>query len=166
MVDLASVSGGVKSGVSSLSASEHQAAVHALSKLTESSASHGVASVFGGTFKSATVSSGSVHTESIKSASVVSGKGADTFSGGVHSGAAPAIHAIGSDTVVAGSAFAKTELSSGTGKALSADTIKAAGTTAADVKTAPDTKASGTTITMADKTSITLTGVTPHIVKH
>jgi hypothetical protein len=161
MVDMATVDGGTRSGVSSLSPSEHHAAISALSKLTEGSASHGVASVFGGTLQSATVSSGA----SQKSPTLVSGRGADTFAGGVHSGAAPAVKAIGSDTVVAGSAFAKTELSTGPNRALTADTIKSAGTTAADVKTAPDTKASGTTITMADKTSITLTGVTPHSVK-
>jgi hypothetical protein len=75
----------------------------------------------------------------------------------------PAIHTIGSDTVVAGSAFSKTELTNtGASRALSSDTINVAGTTAASVKTALDLKSTGHTITMPDKTSITLSGVTPH----
>ncbi len=137
-----------------MSASEHQAAVRAIAKLSGSSGvTHGVSSVFGGTFKSATVSSGTT---------LVSGKGADTFAGGVHSAATPTVKAVGSDTVVAGSAFGKTELSAGTSRGLTADTISVAGTTATGVKTTPEVKSSGQTITMADKTSITLTGVTAH----
>jgi hypothetical protein len=166
MVDMATINGGSKVGVSSLSASEHQAAINALAKLSGSSGgTKGVSSVFGGTFKNATVSSGTAHADAAKTASgttLVSGKGADTFAGGVHSAAAPAVKAVGSDTVVAGSAFGKTELAAGSTRALTGDTISVAGTTAAGVKTTPEVKAGGQTITMADKTSITLTGVTAH----
>jgi len=165
MVDMATMSGGAKLGIHSLTPAERHAAINALSKLTHSSASKGVASVFGGALKSATLSGGSVHSASIKTTggtTLVAGRGADTFAGGVQSGVKPAINTIGSDTVVAGSAFGKTELTTGGSRALSSDTINVAGTTAAGVKTAVDTKSTGHTITMADKTSITLNGVTPH----
>jgi hypothetical protein len=162
-----SVDGGAKHGIASLSPAERHAAINALSKLTNASgASRGVSSVFGGALKSATLSGGSVHTAGVKTlagTTLVTGRGADTFAGGVRSAATPAIHAIGSDTVVAGSAFGKTELTNAGGsRALSGDTISIAGTTAAGVKTALDVKSTGHTITMADKTSITLTGVTAH----
>jgi hypothetical protein len=162
-----SVHDGVKAGIASLSPAERHAAINALSKLTKSgTASSGVSSVFGGALKSATLSGGSVLSASIKTpggTTLVSGRGADTFAGGVRSGAKPTIHAIGSDTVVAGSAFGKTELTNAGGsRALTGDTISVAGVTAAGVKTAQDVKSTGHTITMADKTNITLTGITPH----
>ena len=139
--------------VKQLTPAERHAAINALSKLTGATASKGVASVMGGSLKSATLKGGMT---------LVSGHGADTYAGGVKSTVKPAIHAIGNDTVVAGSAFAKSELAHGGSRALSSDTIKIAGTTAAGVKSALDTKPTGHTITMADKTSITLNGVTPH----
>jgi hypothetical protein len=163
---MATVTGGVHSGAHPLSPAERHAAISALSKLTNSHASKGVSSVFGGGLKSATLSGGSVHSASVKTTAgshLVTGRGADTFAGGVTSAAKPTIHTVGSDTVVAGSAFGKTELTAkGTGKALSGDTINVKGTTAASVKTALDVKSTGHTITMADKTSITLKGITPH----
>jgi len=155
------------SPIHSLSPVERHAAITALSKLTSSSATKGVASVFGGSLKSATLKGGTVHTESIKAsgAALVTGKGSDTFAGGVKSAVKPAIKAVGSDTIVAGSAFRKAELSTKPGRALSSDTINNAGKTAAGVKALVEDKSVGYTITMADKTSITLTGVTPHNIK-
>ena len=156
--------GGAKQGIASLSPHEREAAINAISNLPTSGVSRGVASVFGGGLKSATLSGGTVTEQSIKSRAgtpLVAGKGADTFAGGVRSAATPSIHAIGSDTVVAGSAFTKTELSTAGGsRALSGDTISAAGKTAAGVKGALEVKTAGHTITMADKTSITLNGIT------
>jgi len=140
-----------------LSPAERHAAITALSKLTGSSTTKGVASVFGGSLKSATLSGGS-------GTKLLSGRGSDTFAGGVKSGVKPAIHSIGSDTVVAGSAFKPLELSGKAGKPLSTETIKLTGVTAAGVKTAEEKPASHS-ITMADKTHITLTGVTPHNIK-
>src|SRR4029077_945832 len=116
MVETATTSGGARLGIQSLSPAERHAAINALSKLTNSSASRGVSSVFGGALKSATLSGGSVHSNSIKTTggtTLVAGRGSDTFAGGVKSAVKPAIHTIGSDTVVAGSAFAKTELTTG-----------------------------------------------------
>jgi hypothetical protein len=162
MADLVTVSGGAKSGISTLSAAEHHAALKALSKLgSTTGATQGVASVLGGSnLTSATLSGGSVHGQ----------VGSDTFAGGVHSGVTPAFTGIGSDTVVAGSAFSsKAETTQATGTSAhalslsSSDTINVAGTTAASVKTetTPDSKA-GHTITLSDKTTITLTGVSTH----
>jgi len=154
--------GAVKTGILSLTHSEHQAAINALKKLSSASgATHGISSSLGASLRSATLSGGSVHDGT---------RGADTFAGGVHTGATPSL-AIGSDTVVAGSGFSGKIESTGSaahGSAhplnLSADTIHVAGTTAASVKIEPahDSKAAGHTITLADKTTVTLTGVSPH----
>jgi hypothetical protein len=160
MANLVTVAGGAKAGISTLSPAEHHAAISALSKLSAASgATHGVASALGGTLRSATLSGGSVHSSA--------GHGADTFAGGVHSGATPAVSSLGSDTVVAGSAFKPESTAASVAKShplsLSGDTINVAGTTAATVKseTVHDAKA-GHTITLSDKTTITLTGVAPH----
>lgn len=170
MADLVTVAGGAHASLKSLSPAEHQAAVSALSKLA--SASPGVSSVLGGSLRSATLSGGSVvHSEGIKvgSSSLATGSGADTFAGGVRSAAAVAHTTIGSDTVVAGSAFsskidATKSAASGAHVSLSGDTINVAGTTAASVKseTVQDAKSAGHTITLSDKTTITLTGVSAH----
>lgn len=150
------VSGATTSGIKSLTPQEHQSALNALSKLsTSSGATHGIASSLGATLKSATLSGGSVH-DGTKSTS--------TFAGGAQAASGP-ITSVGSDTVVAGSGFsAKTE-TFGSGHTLSvgSDTINVAGTTAAVVKHEPlAAKASGQTITLSDKTTITLTGVSAH----
>lgn len=157
MVDLVTVAGGAKHGISTLSPAEHQAAVHALAKLSAADgASKGVASVLGGTsLRSATLSGGS--------AKLVTGRGADTFAGGVHQSSTPTFSTLGSDTVVAGSAFGKLDpaaASKGHGLSLSGDTINVAGTTAASLKEqAVQGKAAGQTLTLSDKTTVTLTGV-------
>jgi hypothetical protein len=108
--------------------------------------------------RSATLSGGTVHE---------AGKGADTFVGGAH-GAQHPITSVGSDTVVAGSGFsgkiaASSPAAFGAGHAVGADTINVAGTTAASVKHDPAAgKAVGQTITLSDKTTVTLTGVHSH----
>jgi hypothetical protein len=167
MADLVTVSGG-SHGIKSLSPAEHQAAVNALSKLASTDgASQGVASVLGGSLRSATLSGGSALSQGIKvGSSNLVGRGADTFAGGVHSGATPTFSGIGSDTVVAGSAVSSTtaatqQATSGGHSSLSGDTINIAGTTAASVKSqaVPENKSAGHTITLSDKTTITLTGV-------
>lgn len=166
MVDLVTVSGG-SHGLNSLSPAEHQAAINALAKLSSSTgASQGVASVLGGSLRSATLSGGSALSDGVKAGSSnLIGRGADTFAGGAHSATTPTF-AIGSDTVVAGSAItsateATKQASSGVHANLSGDTINIAGTTAASVKSnvVQDSKSAGHTITMSDKTTITLTGV-------
>lgn len=159
MADLTTVSGGAKHGVSSLSPAEHKAAITALSKLTSGGASHGVSSALSTSLRSATLKGGSVHSDGVRQST--------SFAGGVHTGATPAFKAIGSDTVKAGSAFSsKGPQAAGSTHGLGgagADTIKVAGVTAASVKNenAHDAKA-GHTITLSDKTTITLTGVSTH----
>ncbi len=150
MADLSTVTGGANHSVSSLTAAEHQAAIKALSKL--SSSDHGVSGSLSQSLKSATLSGGSIHSSALK------------LTGSVHSATAPSFSSIGSDTVVAGSAFStKPTTASASTHSLSGDTINIAGTTAAAVKseTVHDPKA-GHTLTLADKSTVTLTGVTPH----
>jgi hypothetical protein len=156
MADLVTVAGGAKHGMSTLSPAEHQAALKALAKLsTGNGASTGIASVLGGSsLNSATLSGGS--------AKLITGRGADTFAGGVHQGSAPTFSTLGSDTVVAGSAFGKLDpTAAGQAHSLSGDTINVAGTTAASLKEQPvhASKAAGQSFTLADKTTVTLTGV-------
>jgi len=160
MADLVTVSGGSKVGATTLTAHEHQAALQALNKLkTTGGVSTGVASALGGTLRSATTIT----------TNLVGIKQAATFAGGVTSTVKPSISAVGSDTVVAGSAFTKTELAGTGGKiGLSTETIKAAGVTAASVKSEPTVATTAShTITMSDKTSITLSGISTHdVIKH
>jgi len=137
---------------------EHHAALEALEKLKAAGGvSRGVASVLGGGLRSATLKGGS---------NLLAAK-TDSFVGGLKSDVKASISAIGSDTVVAGSAFTKAELLGKGGanvvSGLSADTIKAAGITAASVKNdTAETKSAAHTITMSDKTSITLSGISTH----
>jgi hypothetical protein len=156
-----SVDGGARSGISTLTPHEHQAALNALARLSNvGGMGHGVASGLGVNLRSATLSGGSVHDAS---------KGADTFVGGAH-GAQRPITSIGSDTVAAGSGFSgkiassPAAFGSGHPAAIGADTINIAGTTAASVKHEPVVagKAVGQTITLSDKTTITFTGVSSH----
>lgn len=159
------VHGAVHATGTKLTASEHLAAMQALAKLSGAQGvTQGVASVLGGSLRSATQSGG---------AAPVAGRGSDTFVGGVQSsGARPVISTLGSDTVVAGSSFTgKIEAprddvrdAPAHSRALSGDTISVAGVTAASVKTEPvhAAKVVGQTITLSDKTTITLTGVSTH----
>lgn len=147
-----SVSGGARSGIVSLTPHEHQAALNALARL--SNGDHGISGL-GANLRSATLSGGTVHDAS---------KGADTFVGGAHGAHSP-ITSVGSDTVVAGSAFSGKIAAAGpaAGHAVGADTIKVAGSTAASVKHDPAAgKAAGQTITLSDKTTISLPGVASH----
>jgi hypothetical protein len=156
------IAGGVRTGVASLTPSEHQAALNALSKLSSGAgATHGIASVLGRSLPSATLSGGTVHDVARTS---------ESFIGGVRTGVAT-ISSVGSDTVVAGSGITGKPESAGSAAAgtahplsLSGDTINVSGSTAAGVKheALPAGKAVGQTITLSDKTTITLTGVSPH----
>lgn len=172
MVDTASVAGGAKSVLASLSPAEHHAATQALARL-ESLDRGGVSSFLGG---SATLSGGTAHaldTTVVGSGKLglISGVGSDTFVGGVSS-AAHATGLGGTEAVTAGSAGlfashltnAESLAHSGAGLSLSNDTIKAAGVTAASVKADKPSAAhaAGTTVTMADKTTVNLIGVSAH----
>ena len=171
MVDTATVAGGARSVLKSLSPAEHHAATQALSRL-EALDRGGVASHLGG---SATLSGGMSHvldTTVVGSGKLglISGVGSDTFAGGVGSAAGHAASLAGTDKVLSGSAFpdhgafANEATLSSTGLSLSNDTINAAGITASSVKADKPSAAhaAGTTVTMADKTTVNLIGVTTH----
>ncbi len=158
MADLTTMSGGGSVHHASLTAQEHQVALQALEKLKATGGvSRGSAAALSSDLRSAVVKTG---------AEVISPK-SETFAGGVSSGVKPAVNTIiGSDTVVAGSALTKTELTSKAG--VGVETIKVEGVTAALVKNEAATKSSAAnTITMPDKTSITLSGISTHdVFKH
>jgi hypothetical protein len=97
----------------------------------------------------------------------------DTFMGGAHNAPTKAVANIGSDTVVGGSATtfgghgSEAKPMSGHGSqhfTLSGDTINIAGATAEGVKAAHphDAAATAHTITLADKTTITIAGLSSH----
>jgi len=171
MVETVSVSGGARHSPASLTAAEHHAATQALARL-ETLDRSGVASVLGGSAGSATLSGGATHalsTTVVGSGKVglISGLGSDTFLGGVSGGASHLGGSVGSDTVVAGSAgvFAATDAKATPekGLSLSNDTINVAGVTAASVKAdKPHEAQAAGTLTFADKTTVSLIGVSPH----
>jgi hypothetical protein len=138
-----------------LNSFERAAAQQALAKLTGSS----------GFTPSAqpTPAGGSFHFSPIKTLSqgLVAGKGTDTYAGGVAS-ARFAISKISSDTVLSGSTAPRLDrLENPSVFRLSADTINLAGATAAGVKAADPSHSqqSSHTITLSDKTTLTITGV-------
>jgi hypothetical protein len=150
--------GGVHHGLATLSHSEFQAAQHALSQIARASGGHGSFS------QSATLIGGSLRAGASPALSLLHG-GSDTFVGGARSSLTAS---IGTDTIVGGSA----KLVDGTigvlgshnvGRlALSADTINAAGHTALSVKTEPQSIAAGHTVTVGEKTTITISGLSAH----
>jgi len=152
------MSGGSSVHHASLSAHEHQVALQALEKLKATGGvSRGSAALLSSDLRSAAKAG----TE------VISPK--STFAGGVTSSVKPSVSGIiGSDTVVAGSALTKTELTSKAGATAGTETIKVEGVTAALVKNeAATTKSAAHTITMPDKTNITLSGISTHdVFKH
>jgi hypothetical protein len=169
MVGTATVDGGTKHGLAALSHEERQAAHNALAKLNSKT---GLGSHLDAATRSATVYGGSL----LKSAGLSASNlmhGSDTFIGGARSGLTHA--GIGNDTVVSGSTatFAgRASLSSpiahheGQHLNLSSDTISVAGATAASVKAGHTHEASSShTITLADKTTVTITGVSAHDIK-
>jgi hypothetical protein len=168
------VSGGAAHGLASLTHAERQAAQNALAKLKHPGA--GLGSHLGRTVESATVSSGSSHPSGphivdLGSSTLLSGHGSDTFLGGVRSAPPTAALSIGNDTVVSGSTTklavpASSETLAGRGAqhfALSSDTINVAGATAASIQTGhPHGTAETHTVTLADKTTIKIAGLSAH----
>lgn len=161
MADLVTVWGGSSVHHASLTPHEHQVALQALEKLKATGGvSRGAAAALSSDLRSAVVKVGS---------ELIGGKSTASFAGGVTSSVKPSVSAIiGSDTVVAGSALTKAELTSKTGTTLGTDSIKVEGVTAALVKNeAATTKSASHTIIMPDKTNITLSGISTHdVFKH
>lgn len=161
---MATISGGVRHGLAALTHAEREAAQKALAKLTSSGA--GLGSHLGGVTGSATVHGGS-GTKSAGTGALLHGQGSATFIGGARSALTAA--GVGNDTVVSGStamSAGRHSLSQPPGHggqtlSLSTDTIKIAGATAESIKATQPPGASAHTITLADKTTITVTGVPP-----
>jgi len=158
--------------VAGLSRAERQAAQNVLDKLKTSGT--GIGSHLDGSAQSATVFGGSsVKAIELGASTLIHGQGRDTFVGGGRSVPTNALAHIGSDTVVSGSATtlggrgSVAGPSSGHGSqhfSLSGDTINIAGATAEGVKAAhpKDATTSAHTITLADKTTITIAGLSSH----
>ena len=160
----ATMSGGVQRGSTSLSHAERQAALNVLSKLSRTPGRFGSSLV--GVKQSATQVGGAAHKSELGSSTLLHGSGQDTFIGGARGSMAAS---IGGDTVLGGSIRG---LERGTGLSgthalghagLSSDTINVAGTTAANVKAMnPEDKAKAHTVTLGDKTRITISGLSTH----
>jgi hypothetical protein len=167
MVAGASISGGATHGLAVLSHAEREAAKSALAKLK--TLGKGLGSHLG--TESATVFGGaSFKTGGLRASALVHG-GNDTFKGGARSTPTRALAHIGNDTVVSGSATTlggRTHTGGVAGSAqhfhLSSDTINIKGATAEGVKAAhPDhAKAGAHTVTLADKTTVTISGLSHH----
>ncbi|MGP0074274.1 MAG: hypothetical protein ACLPWF_20360 [Bryobacteraceae bacterium] len=161
------VSGGAAHGVAALSLTERQAAHNVLAKLKQTGS--GLGSHFGGALESATVSGAAALT--LRPSTLLSARGSDTFMGGVRH--APATHGVslGTDTVVSGStARFGVHPSSHTVAArgaqhftLNTDTINVAGVTAAHIQAGhPHDNTRAHTVTLADKTTIKIEGLSAH----
>jgi hypothetical protein len=165
MVANASISGGARHGLSALSHAERQAAQNALSRIKG----------FGGLGHNATVYGGTLGKAGLGAPSLIHGRGSDTFAGGSRGVQTRPLMAAGNDTVVSGSSAAfggRTPLSEAIGGhgthgfALNSDTINVAGATAESVKAVQhDGVAKAHTITLADKTTVTVTGLSHDIPK-
>lgn len=159
------ISGGVRHGASVLSHGERSAAQNVLSKLNRSAGlagshpagSSSSATVFGGVKAPALASSTLLH-------------GSDTFIGGVRSATTHALANIGNDTVVSGSAshsirsLAENHTSNAPHSfTLNSDTISVKGATADTIKNQhPQAAAGAHTMTLSDKTTVTIAGLTKH----
>lgn len=160
----ATVQGGAKHGLATLSQSELQAAQHALSKIA--SKSGGLGANLSSLSQSATVIGGSLRANALQAPGILHGSGNDTFLGGARTSA---ISNIGTDTIIGGSAKGVDTTLGGVGThnvgsfALSVDTISIAGTTALSVKALePDATAKGHTVSVGDKTTVTISGLSTH----
>jgi len=154
--------GGVHHGVTNLNHAERQAALQALSRVNSGTGRLGAA--LAEIKHSATMIGGVPHQPVLGSSTLVHGTGHDTFIGGARSSFSAN---IGNDTVLSGSARSTVRDISGTHGAghvgLSSDTINIAGATAASIKAAlPEEKAKAHTVTLGDKTKVTISGLSNH----
>jgi hypothetical protein len=166
---MATITGGAKHGMATLSHAEREAAQHALAKLR--SLGGGLGAHSGGSVQSATVYSGSsAKSVGLGAPTLIHGQGSDTFIGGARNAPAKAAANIGRDTVVSGSASAfggRASIADPLGShaahnlSLSSDTVNVAGLTAEAVKAAHphDAVTKAHTVTLADKTTVTIAGL-------
>jgi hypothetical protein len=164
----ASVTGGATHGLAVLSHAEREAARQALAKLKTSGS--GLGSHLSGSTESATVYGGA-KTTGLKASTLIHGRGSDTFIGGARSAPTHTLANIGNDTVVSGSAatLGRTTVDHLGGHStqnihLTSDTISVKGVTAEGVKAArpEEAKAATHTVTLADKTTVTISGLSQH----
>jgi len=168
MLGASSVSSGAKHGPSVLSHSERAVAQNALDKLNSLRAKPGLHS--SSPTSSATVFGG-VKTAQLGGSSLIHGQGNDTFMGGARSVSTHALANIGNDTVVSGSSAHGGHIAPEAHGArtipnfsLNSDTISIKGKTAEGVKDAhhEGKVASTHTITLSDKTTVTVAGLSHH----
>jgi hypothetical protein len=163
----ASMPGGTQHGLTPLSHAERQAALNAISKIKSTSGRLG--SSLAGLKQSATLIGGAAHKPVLSSSALLHGSGSDTFIGGARSTMPTS---VGNDTVLSGSAKSIERGVPGAAvhsthglvhSGMSTDTINVAGTTAASVKAMhPDDKAKAQTVTLGDKTKVTISGLSNH----
>ena len=157
--------------IAPLNDAERQTARNLLAKLRLPGS--GVGSHLGSQLENATVSSGSSlslrqSTVGLGASTLLSARGSDTFMGGVRSAPHKPALSVGNDTVVGGSTtglLGHTSEAAHGGQhfALSTDTINVAGATAAGLQTGHPHTGTGThTITLADKTTIKIAGLSAH----
>lgn len=167
MLGSSSVTSGAKHGPSVLSHAERAVAQNALNKLNSLQARPGLHT--GNSTTSATVFGG-VRSAQLGGASLIHGQGNDTFMGGARSVSTHALANIGNDTVVSGSSAHGGHIApeahgarSVASFSLNSDTIGVKGKTAEGVKEArPEGKANTHTITLSDKTTVTVAGLSHH----
>ena len=172
MVEGATLGGGAKHGLAKLTDAEREAANKALAKLKTPGARLG--SHLNSLTQHATVHGGSsVKVGGSATPMLIRGQGSDTFIGGARSALGHVSTDLGKDTVVSGSAptlvghASHPDALGGHGHqtfSLSAETINVAGTTAETVKSehARDAATSAHTITLSDKTTVTIAGLSQH----
>jgi hypothetical protein len=158
------ISDGAKHGLATLSHGDRMAAQGALDKLNSLKGNLGLR--LGATAQSATVFGGA-HTLKLGAAALAHGQGSDTFMSGAHSMSTHALSKIGNDTVVSGSTSTGGHKASDARGAqhfnLNGDTINVKGATAEGVKGArPDEAKTSHTIMLADKTTVTIAGLSHH----
>jgi hypothetical protein len=100
---------------------------------------------------------------------LVHGQGSDTFIGGVRNASAATVSSIGNDTVMSGStAGIPGHNPEAQGSrvvqqfTLNSDTINVAGTTAASFKSESQEPKTAHTVTLSDKTTINIAGLSQH----
>lgn len=161
-------SNAVHHGLASLTHEERLAAQSALSRISSTSVALGAK--LSAITQSATMAGGSVKAPILNAPTLMPGAGSDTFIGGAHGSN---LSGLGSDTVVSGSTGSAFHGISGAESltapavaniALSSDTINIAGATATSLKPVQheESKAGSHTVSVGDKTTVTVSGLSAH----
>jgi hypothetical protein len=166
----ATIAGGATRGPAVLSQAEQQAARSALAKLK--TLGGGLGAHLGAATDSATVYGGAAVKTSGLGSTLIHGQGSDTFMGGARSAPTRALANIGNDTVVSGSTATlggRIEADHLAGHReqnfhLSGDTINIKGVTADAIKAGhpEETRTGVHTVTLTDKTTVTIAGLSQH----